>query len=119
MTPRDRYEILRNKLNLNLPPGKHTINIKCELCSKSLYVDVKVYRTGNGQTLRGSVVIHHIDGDRDNNDVNNIMLLCETCHRMLHELGVIQRWLDRIGKKIDELPDCRNLKPLAKRYGWW
>ena len=117
MFPKDRYQILKAKLNLNLSPGVHRINLKCELCSTSLYVDVKVYRTGYGQTLRGSVVIHHIDGDRNNNDPSNIMLLCDKCHRMLHLLGEIQRWLDKIGKKIEDLPDCRKLKPLIKRYG--
>ena len=117
MFPRERYRILKEKLHLTLPPGRHTITIKCELCSEPLTVELEVYRTGNGKTIRGSVVIHHIDGDRDNNDPSNIMLLCDRCHRMLHLLGEIQRWLDKIGKKIEDLPDCRKLKPLIKRYG--
>jgi len=117
MLPKDRYSILKRKLNLDLPAGKHKITVECELCKTKLSVHVEVYRTGNGQVLGSDMVLHHIDGDKENNNPENIMILCETCHRMLHNWGEIQRWLDKIGKKVEDLPDCRKLKPLIKRYG--
>lgn len=30
------------------------------------------------------LVIHHIDTDRSNNDLSNLMLLCRQCHKRLH-----------------------------------
>lgn len=33
--------------------------------------------------------VHHIDSDRDNNDVENLIILCPTCHRGI-TLGVLE-----------------------------
>lgn len=30
------------------------------------------------------VVVHHIDGDRENNDMDNLTVLCRRCHRKVH-----------------------------------
>ena len=30
------------------------------------------------------VVVHHIDGDRSNNDIENLVPLCTSCHRRVH-----------------------------------
>lgn len=32
--------------------------------------------------------VAHIDGDRDKNDVSNLVILCPNCHKM-HDLGLI------------------------------
>ena len=49
-----------------------------------------------------NVVVHHIDGDRDNNKLNNLTGLCQKCHGKVHakedpegDLQVLQ----------DQLPD--------------
>jgi len=34
---------------------------------------------------RVSIVLHHIDGDRENNKPENIAVLCPTCHAMAHD----------------------------------
>lgn len=39
----------------------------CEVCTSRRYVEV-----------------HHIDGDRDNNEVDNLQALCRSCHFKLH-----------------------------------
>ncbi len=117
MTPKKRFDLIRMKYGLNLSPGEHTIQVACEMCRVDLNAEIRVYRTGNGTILKSEFVLHHADGNKENNDPNNIMILCEKCHRMLHLLGEIQRWMDKIGKTYDELPDCRGLKPLIKRYG--
>lgn len=30
------------------------------------------------------IIIHHVDEDRNNNDISNLMPLCHSCHRSLH-----------------------------------
>lgn len=32
----------------------------------------------------GDVVAHHIDGNRTNNDIDNLVPLCQTCHILVH-----------------------------------
>lgn len=32
----------------------------------------------------GVVVEHHIDGNRENNDITNRILICPTCHYLIH-----------------------------------
>ena len=34
----------------------------------------------------GSLDVHHIDGDKNNNDPSNLSTLCATCHRELHQM---------------------------------
>jgi len=31
------------------------------------------------------LVVHHIDEDRDNNDISNLVMLCPNCHREIHK----------------------------------
>lgn len=31
------------------------------------------------------IEVHHIDGDRDNNSLENLVPLCQWCHRRIHE----------------------------------
>jgi len=33
---------------------------------------------------RDDIVIHHKDGDRNNNDLRNLTALCKDCHRKVH-----------------------------------
>lgn len=62
-----RYEYLRDN---NLP-------IACEECGSELNLEV-----------------HHIDEDRTNNEVDNLILLCKSCHKKRH----IKR--DKLGRFI-------------------
>lgn len=32
----------------------------------------------------GRIVVHHIDGDRENNDLENLMPVCRGCHKCIH-----------------------------------
>lgn len=34
---------------------------------------------------RRNVVVHHIDGNRNNNRINNLIPLCAECHGYIHE----------------------------------
>lgn len=42
-----------------------------------------------------SIAIHHIDRDRSNNEISNLMILCEGCHMKLH--GAIYNRLEKVG----------------------
>ena len=51
---------------------KHLINLmghRCELCSNDVWMDKPI-----------ALEIHHKDGDRTNNNLDNLMLLCPNCH---------------------------------------
>ena len=40
---------------------------KCSSCGYDTYINV--------------LEVHHIDGDRSNNNINNLIILCPTCHK--------------------------------------
>lgn len=48
------------------------------------------------------VVVHHRDGDRNNNDVSNLIPLCNSCHRNVHsgtaENDVAEKLVRELGK---------------------
>lgn len=48
-----------------------------------------------------SLVVHHIDGNRDNNDLDNLIPLCRSCHSKVHNT-------ERYGGRIDELSEQLN-----------
>ena len=47
----------------------NTINVKCADCNES---------------KRYLLLVHHIDGNRDNNDILNLEILCNNCHIKRH-----------------------------------
>lgn len=38
------------------------------------------------EDIEKSLHIHHIDYDRDNNSLNNLVALCSSCHFRIHEM---------------------------------
>ena len=48
---------------------KNGIDIKCEICH---ITDIDV------------LTVHHVDGDKKNNDLSNLQLLCYNCHFKIH-----------------------------------
>lgn len=43
------------------------------------------------------IVVHHIDGDRDNNDIDNLMPVCWGCHTRIHRGGEgVEEWSAKI-----------------------
>jgi hypothetical protein len=50
----------------------------------------------------GDLLVHHIDGDRNNNQLENLIPVCETCHGKIHasnDKG--EKW----DKYTEKLPD--------------
>lgn len=37
-----------------------------------------------GSTERWNLVVHHKDGDRENDDIENLIILCNKCHGRIH-----------------------------------
>jgi len=55
---------------------KHLIKKRgniCEICGNSMWLGKQLH-----------LEIHHIDGDKTNNDINNLQLLCPNCHSQTH-----------------------------------
>ncbi|KKM82780.1 hypothetical protein LCGC14_1316190, partial [marine sediment metagenome] len=50
-----------------------TYEPKCDKCGYDKHIPV--------------MVVHHIDHNRDNNDVSNLQILCRNCH-IEHHLGL-------------------------------
>lgn len=59
---------------------------------ETLFFDI---RCMNCNTKKG-LQIHHIDEDRTNNSIDNLMVLCYDCHQEYHTNPVIRR-----GKNYD------------------
>lgn len=55
---------------------------KCELCGLMEW---------NGSRDNLVIELHHIDGNHNNNSIDNLMLLCPNCHRMLTR----KQWKDK------------------------
>lgn len=52
------------------------------------------------------LVVHHIDGDRDNNSLDNLAPVCRSCHRKIHSPfshgPVFDRYSERIEYQSDD-----------------
>ena len=48
------------------------------------------HRCSLTRCLEHIVEIHHIDGNRENNDINNLVVLCDKHHKLAHQ-GTISR----------------------------
>lgn len=64
---------------------KTLANHKCESCGMQFHEDSNwsiTSRTSLGLPVMGGC--HHIDHDRSNNDLSNIVFLCQRCHLDVH-----------------------------------
>lgn len=44
-----------------------------------------------------NIVVHHVDGDRSNNSVENLEPMCSSCHSRLHNSnGDLKEWQERL-----------------------
>jgi len=48
------------------------------------------------------IVVHHIDGDRENNDLDNLMPVCKSCHQRIHGGSAgYEEWYEKLDSKRD------------------
>ena len=52
------------------------------------------------------VQVHHLDGDRNNNDLDNLIPLCRQCHTKLHSKG-----LDGLEKLLKPVSERSHIDP--------
>jgi len=46
-----------------------------------------------------NILVHHVDGDRSNNDLDNLIPVCEACHNDIHAgRERVAMWVRELGK---------------------
>ena len=98
--------------------GKSRFVVFCDFCKKKFDGTIKISKNNRVNSISvDGANFHHLDGNPENDVVENLKLYCRKCHKNVHYWGIIQRWLEKTGKSVDELPDSRNLKPMTfKKY---
>ena len=110
-----KYLHLKEKFGLDFPLGSHSFEVVCEFCGRRLSGAVRISKNNTAwQISLNGGEFHHRDGNTQNNSVENVQILCYTCHKRFHDWGVICRWLKKIGKTVHDLPDASNLPPRIK-----
>jgi len=99
------------KQGLKFHTGFNQFETACEFCGKKLQGSLRVSKNGRAYQVscRGGEFHHDAQG--------NLHLYCYECHKRIHDWGVIQRWLNKIGKTVDDLPDASKLRPMMK-FRW-
>jgi hypothetical protein len=50
-----------------------------------------------------NIIVHHVDGDRENNDLDNLIPVCEPCHGKIHaKRKEVAEWVRALGKQPKE-----------------
>jgi ribosomal protein L44E len=94
--------------------GKHRFVTYCDFCRKKFEGSIKISKNNKAYAIKVSRAnFHHLDGNPENDTVENMRLYCRKCHKNVHYWGIIQRWLEKTGKSVKDLPDSKNLKPMT------
>jgi len=68
--------VRRNKYGGNYLKVLERDNFKCQNCYKMV-----------------SLCVHHKDGNKKNNDIENLITLCKRCHRLVHLASMVLQML--------------------------
>lgn len=93
MTKKECYEIWNNWRRRNKEVYDKLLK-ECYFCEK-----------------KQQLTIHHIDGDKRNNNIENLQCLCKKCHFKAHKLFQIRYFVDE--KELF----ARKRRRLKKKYG--
>lgn len=102
---------LKERYKLEEVHGAYEIITHCEMCEKKMPMTYRISKSLNCYGIKVPGEFHH-DGKRE------LHLYCRNCHKRIHSWGVIQRWLMKIGKKVNDLPDASKTKAMMDRRGW-
>lgn len=108
---KQKHEYLLGK-GLEFEAGVNKFVFNCELCNNPLKCSLHISKKGLAWGITAGIGEFHHDAK------GKLHLYCRDCHIKLHDWGVLQRWLKRINKKPEELPDCIELKAVIKYSGW-
>jgi transposase len=94
ITVDDRLTALQSERNPSWKNGKTIRSGYVQISSKTICAKRKsehqiVMENFIGRELRENEVVHHIDGNKTNNNINNLALMDRTAHARLHS---IERW---------------------------
>ena len=93
--------------------GKSRFVTCCDFCGKKFNGSIKISKNKKAYAIKvNGANFHHLDGNPENDTVENMRLYCRKCHKNVHYWGIIQRWLKKTGKSVHDLPDSKNLKPI-------
>ena len=96
--------------------GKNSFVVFCDFCKKKFHGSIKISKNNKAySTSVNGANFHHLDGNPENDVVENMRLYCRKCHKNVHYWGIIQRWLEKTGNSVEDLPDSKNLKPMTYR----
>jgi len=102
-----KYEYLKERFNLVPTIGIQKLELACEFCGKRITGEAKISKTGNpGLVTLFDGMFHHKDGNAHNNSRDNIEVLCYQCRKHLQYWGMVQRYLKKIERNQEDLPDC-------------
>lgn len=60
-----------------------------------------------------NIQVHHIDENRENNDLDNLVPLCASCHKILHNCNL---GLEELAETVDPAPDNQKTpQPMGSR----
>lgn len=65
----------KNKVNLTKKPWKDYKRYKNNICKRCGFIPED----------KCQLDVHHLDGNHNNNDPNNLQTLCANCHRLMHK----------------------------------
>ncbi len=95
-------------------PGHHLAD-----CRGYVYEHRLIAEKILGRSLNKGEIVHHIDGNKQNNDESNILVLTHAQHSRLHRLDEIKRGIFKnpnIYKKRGELPGSYLLEASPKSF---
>jgi hypothetical protein len=107
---------LEKNMLVSFLTGKNDFVAYCDFCNKKLNGSIRISKSNRPYAIKvDNAEFHHRDGNPENDVVENVRLYCSRCHKNVHRWGIIQRWLEKTGKSVEDLPDSRNLKPMMFR----
>ena len=107
---------LQKNMLISFKIGKNDFIAFCDFCKKKLSGSICISKNNLPYSVKvKDGEFHHKDGNPENDVVENMRLYCRKCHKSVHLWGIIQRWLDKTGKTVEDLPDSRELKPMTYR----
>jgi len=106
-----KHECLKKRYRLEQVYGNYETITHCEICEEELPTSYRISKSLNFWGLKVPGEFHHDENQE-------LHLYCYTCHKRIHDWGLIQRWLMKIGKTVDDLPDASKTSPMMRKYGW-